>query len=229
MKRKEIQNWLIDQAEPEYKKFASSLIPECENILGVRLPKLHKKAKEIIKTNYKEFISTPNNKYFEETMLQGITIGLLDTPLEELFTIIENFIPQITNWSICDTFCASLKQAQKHKDEFWNFLEIYLNSEKEFELRFAVVMLLNHFVTEEWIEKTINKLFTLNSDKYYAQMAIAWAISVCLAKNYDKTFIKLKNTKIHPAIFKKIIQKGRESYRLTIEQKRLLKELLNDR
>jgi len=221
-----IREWLFSEAEKDYQKFASSLLPGVDNVLGVRLPKLRRKAKEICKISPEKFIESYECVYFEEILLKSFVIGLLRIPCNEHLRIIKDFVPLIDNWSVCDSFCASLKFIETNRYEVWKFLVPYFASENEFELRFAVVVLLNYFVTDEWINFVLDRLMTLKSDKYYAQMGIAWAISVCLMKYFDETFEKISSSRLPSVILKKSIQKGCESYRLTKEQKLKLKNLL---
>lgn len=222
----EIKKWLEVEAETEYQRFTSSLLPNVDNVLGVRLPKLRRKAKELAKICVVDNLFDYKWYYFEEVLLLGMVIGNLKLPFDKHLELVKNYIPLITNWSVCDSFCVGLKFFEKDKRRVWEFLQAYLNSTDEFELRFGVVIILNYFVTDEWINVVLDKLFSLNSDKYYAQMGIAWAISVCLMKYFDKTYEKLSESQLSPVIFKKSIQKGCESYRLTKEQKLKLKNLL---
>lgn len=221
----EIREWLLSEAEKDYKAFSASLIPNCDNLLGIRLPKLRTKAKEIARGDWQTFLQKSDCLYMEELLLQGMVIGLLKLPIEEHLDLVRNYVPKITNWSLCDSFCCSLKFAAKHKIEVWKFLKPYLASKDEFELRFGVVMLLDYYVTDEWINDVLEVLFSLNSDDYYAQMGIAWAISVCMVKFFDKTYEKIKVCSLYPVIFKKSIQKSCESFRLTTEQKNMLRNL----
>lgn len=223
---KEIRTWLLQEADTRVKEFASSLIPNCGAMLGVRLPKLRQKAKELAKGNWQEFVARNDCEYMEELLLQGMVIGSVKLPVEEHLALVRDYIPKITNWSLCDCFCCSLKFTQKNREEVWDFLKPYLASQDEFELRFGVVMLLDFFVTEEWIDKVLDILFALDSEGYYAQMGIAWAISVCAAKFFDKTYKKLSSCSLPPVILKKSIQKSCESFRLTKEQKVLLRRLV---
>lgn len=222
----EIRTWLLQEADTRVKEFASSLIPNCGAMLGVRLPKLRQKAKELAIGNWQEFVARNDCEYMEELLLQGMVIGSVKLPVEEHLALVRDYIPKITNWSLCDCFCCSLKFTQKNREVVWDFLKPYLASQDEFELRFGVVMLLDFFVTEEWIDKVLDILFALDSEDYYAQMGIAWAISVCAAKFFDKTYKKLSSCSLPPVILKKSIQKSCESFRLTKEQKVLLRRLV---
>lgn len=226
MKELGLRDWLLSEAEEKYRAFSMSLLPNVDNVLGIRLPKLRKKAKEIAKISPDKFLSEYDCLYFEEILLKGFVIGNLNLSFDEHWALVKEYVALIDNWSVCDSFCASLKFINSNKFRVWEELKVYLNSSCEFELRFAVVIILNYFLDDEWIDKSLEVLFSLDSDKYYAQMGIAWAISICLMKYFDKTYDKLLLTRLPLMILKKSIQKGCDSYRLTDIQKQKLKNLL---
>lgn len=225
-----IEKDLFNMQDEKYRQFQIKLCPGVNNIIGVRLPELRKYAKNIGKVvNYAEIPT----KYYEEIMLKGMLIGL---EKEINYEQIENFIPLINNWAVCDTFCSSLKKVKNDKDNMWDFLQKYLKSKKEYEIRFAVVMILQYFIDEKYIDKVLKILSKIKHEGYYAQMAVAWAYSICFIKFYDKTkkffeeeLIKKENNKFTIKIdnftYNKSIQKAIESYRLTKEQKDELKKL----
>lgn len=225
-----ICNKLENLSDKSYQQFSAKLIPNINNVLGVRVPILKKLAKELYKDvdiDCSKFLEIKNSKYMEFTLLQGLLIGLKKSSLEDFLYDIKKFVPKINNWAVCDGFCASIKQTKNYQNEVWNLLQSYLNSTKEYELRFGVVMLLNYYVTEEYIDKTLQILTSRKSEDYYAQMAIAWAISICYIKFFDKTHHTILNSKsLDKTILKKTIRKACESYQLTNEQKQQVKALL---
>jgi len=107
----------------------------------------------------------------------------------------------------------------------WCFLQNYLKSDKEFEIRFAIVMILDFYIEDEYIEKNFKIFDNISSQDYYVQMALAWAISICLIKFYDKTVEYLKNANLDNFTYNKALQKARESYRITQKQKEELKKM----
>ena len=146
-------HWIKEQLEalkePEYQKFTASLLPGVESILGVRLPKLRELAKKLAKDNWKEYLQEAQDDSMEEIMLQGMTLGYAKGNLQEKETFLRAFIPKIDNWSVCDSCCNSINIAKEQPEEMWEFLQEYLHSEKEFEIRFALVQLLDYYVKEE--------------------------------------------------------------------------------
>ena len=220
-----IEDDLFKMQDKKYREFQSKLCPGINNIIGIKLPNLRKYAKKISGTVSE--VQIPTN-YYEEIMLKGMLIGL---EKELNYEKIKNFIHLINNWAVCDTFCTSLKNVKKDKEKMWAFLKKYLSSTKEFEVRFAVVMMLQYYIDENYIDNVLMLLEKIKHEGYYAQMAVAWAYSICFVKFYNKTkkhFLKLKkgNTdKNKIFIINKSIQKATESYRLTKEQKCELREI----
>lgn len=209
------------------KNFIQVYVHGTGNILGVRVPVLRDYAKKLSKEyEIYDLLNNIDNEYYEEVMLQGMLIGLQkDKNMQNILEEIEVFIPKIDNWAICDVFCAGLKITKKHLEEMWHFLQNYLRSDKEFEIRFGIVMILDYYITEEYLEKDFSIFDNVKSDKYYVQMAVAWAISICLIKFYDRTIEYLKQTKIDKFTFNKALQKAIESYRISDEQKSELRKM----
>ena len=225
MKQK-IKEKLFELSDEKYKKFHSGLCPGTNNIIGVRVPVLRNYAKELISQyDIKDILEQIDNQYYEEILLQGMIIGLIKEDFDAMKTRIEEFVPKIENWAICDTFCAGLKITKKYKKEMWDFIQKYFKSNKEFELRFAIVMILDYYIEEEYLQKDFEIFSSITSKEYYVQMAVAWAISICLIKFYDKTLEYLKTTNLDDFTYNKALQKAIESYRINKTQKEHLKSL----
>ena len=116
-----------------------------------------------------------------------------------------------------------LKIANKYKEEMWNFIKKYLKSSKEFELRFAIVMMLDYYINDKYVDKCLEIFDNIKSDKYYVQMAVAWAISIGIIKYWDKTIKHLEFSKLDDFTYNKSIQKAIESYRISDENKEVLR------
>lgn len=152
--RKEIRDRISEYAENEYRDFSAALIPGAKPLLGVRLPKLREIAKEIAKGDWRSEVAYAEGEYadayFEETMLRGMIIGYgtakKDVTQSEGIQYLEQFIPMIDDWSVCDSFCNSFSFANKHRDAVWEVLRKYLYSGKEFEVRVALILLLSQYL-----------------------------------------------------------------------------------
>lgn len=233
MKSKDFKDDLINLADKKYKEFHSGLCPGVDNILGIRVPVLRDYAKKIYKENVKEknlkledLLNNIDDEFYEEIMLQGMLIGLAkNEDIDNILKYVENFIPKINNWAVCDVFCAGLKMTNKNKEKVWDFIQKYLSSDKEFYIRFGVVIILDYFIQEEYLEKNFEIFDKIKSDKYYVQMAVAWAVSICLIKFYKETVEYLERCNLDKFTYNKSIQKAIESYRITEEQKSFLRNM----
>ena len=220
-----IRQDLFAMQDLKYKEFHGSLCPDMDNIIGVRIPKLREYAKELYKSNNLEDIKI-EDKYYEELVIQGMLVGFqTKAPIEEVIKQVKEFVPKINSWAVCDTFCAGLKITKKYQTEMFKVIKEYLKSKQEYEVRFAIVMLLDYYINDQYIDQVLQILNNVKLDKYYVQMANAWAVSICLIKYYNKTLEFLKTTKIDDFTYNKGIQKTIESYRITNEQKDYLRTL----
>ena len=227
--RIEIKKHLLKLADKKYQEFHNKLCPNTNNIIGVRVPVLRKYAKELIQQyEIKNLLSNIDNEYYEEIMLQGMIIGLSkEKDFNVIKDYIKDFIPKIDNWAVCDVFCAGLKITKKYKKDMWEFIQEYLKSDKEFYLRFSIVMILDFYIEKEYLQKDFEIFNNIRNNKYYVQMATAWAVSLCLIKYYDETikYLKSKNCKLDDFTYNKALQKARESFRITNVQKEELKKM----
>ena len=222
----DIKQRLITESEKDFQKFSASLIPNINNVLGVRLPKLRKIAKEIYKSGeWENFLNRSDFQYMEETMLKGMVIGLVKEPPEKILELVKNFIPKINNWSVCDSFCNSLKFTQQNKHLVWEFIQPYFKSTNEYDIRFAYVMLISYYIDTEFISDVLKLIDEFKDERYYARMAAAWALSICYTKFPEKTFEYLKKSKLDDWTFNKSIQKICESLRVDKSTKNMLKYL----
>lgn len=228
MRRKdmtEIRQRLKSLADTEYQKFHSGLCPNTDNIIGVRVPVLRSIAKEIAHSGDFLDLLAAECEYYEEIMLQGMLIGMIKSDFDTIIGYVRDFVPKIDNWAVCDTFCAGLKITKKNLDKMHAFILPYLNSDKEFDVRFGAVMLMDYFISEEYIDKTLSLLDTVKHDGYYAKMAVAWAISVCYVKFPERTMAYLKDNSLDDFTYNKALSKICESLRVGKEDKKIIKSM----
>lgn len=202
-------------AEPKYRDFAASLIPGEEDMLGVRLPLLRKLARRVARQEDWESIFYELSSYgrMEMVMLRGMLPGYApNATLSERLRALAAFIPTIRNWSICDSCCATYTFAREFRAEVLDFLQPYLGSTEEYEARFAVVMLLNHFLNDSaYVAHVAELLSQVNCRAYYADMAVAWCACELILRypEYETELI----TRLSPDIQKLTQRKIRESHR----------------
>jgi 3-methyladenine DNA glycosylase AlkD len=220
-----IKKQLKALAEPEYQAFTSKLLPGTNNILGVRLPNLRKIAKQIAKKDWRAYLSKASDNTYEEIMLQGMVIGYAKGDIGELFRYMEAFIPKINNWSVCDSFCSGLKIAKKYPKEMWDFIQDYLKDEREYYIRFGVVMLLNYYISDEYVNEALLALDEIKSDAYYVKMGVAWAISMYYVKLPEQTMPYLENNHLDDFTYNKTLQKITESLKVDSDTKNKIRAM----
>jgi Predicted DNA alkylation repair enzyme len=212
-------------AENDYRKFSQALTPNVSNVLGVRVPHVRDMAKDIVKTDWIAWLQESPCDYLEEKSLRGFVICYAKIPLTEKLALLKAFIPIIDNWATCDTVVSSLKLKKGEKPIVWDFIQPYFSSDEEFEIRFAVVMSLAKFIDEDHIDALLEIYNGIKHGGYYVKMAVAWALSVCYVKFPDKTILFFKSNSLDDFTHNKAIQKCMESFRVSKEQKSLLKFL----
>lgn len=213
-------------ADEKYKIFHSGLCPETDNILGVRVPVLRNYAKKLIDEDWRTNYENIGHEYNEEIMLKGMILGLAKMELEERLKYLEEFVPQIDNWGICDTTCAGLKFVKKNEEEVFEFLKKCLKSDKEFEIRFAIVMLLDYYITDKYIDEVIKILDNVKHlEYYYVKMAVAWTLSIIYIKYKEKTMEYLSNSNLDDETYNKALQKIIESNRIGKREKNRIRKM----
>jgi len=226
MTNREIRQRLEEAIDMKYREFHKRLCNGNETILGVKMPRLEALAKEIVQSDWREYLTRASDDSYEEIQLQGMVIGLAkDMSTAEYFDYLENFIPKIDNWAICDITCAKLKWTKKCMKEMWEFLDFYFYSEEEYKIRFALVMYLDYFLTTDYLEQVLGRVEEVKHDGYYVKMAAAWLLQVAFVKNRDITLQFLQNTGIDHFTYNKALQKMRESLRVSKEDKELLQKM----
>jgi 3-methyladenine DNA glycosylase AlkD len=217
-----IREQLEELAEEKYRSFSSSLTPGKDNILGVRIPMLKKMAKKLAKGDWRAYLKEARDDSMEEVMLQGMVIYLSDSDIEEKLKLAQAFIPKIDCWPICDDFCNGFKAARKHRERIWEFIQPYLDSDKEYEIRFGVVMLL-HYLQPEYAPLAFSHFDQIKHEGYYVKMAVAWVLSMYYVNLPELTMQYLKNNDLDDFTYNKTLQKITESLRINQETKEMIK------
>jgi 3-methyladenine DNA glycosylase AlkD len=160
-------------------------------------------------------------------MLYGLVLAAhaKKMPLEEVFVRLERLIPLFDRWAHVDVIISDFKIFRKHQDEVFRRFEPLKNDPGEFTRRTFVILMMDFFIDAEHIDSTLEHLAEVPQGQYYVDMAIAWAISVALVKHYDRTEPLLRRPVFSRWVHNKAIQKARESFRITPEQKEYLNEL----
>ncbi len=207
-------------SDENYRAFHKRLLKNDNiNVLGVRVPDLRKIAKKY-KTSTYELLSFPD-EYYEVTFVKLSAAAMLG--YSEFVKVVDKLVPLIDNWASCD--CFSAKCIASHREEFKPYIEKYLSVDKEFFQRYALTTLLQFYLDENYLEYVLCLIERADTRYYYVHMAAAWLVAEVLVKHYKEGVEFLKSTSLDDKTVNKAIQKARESFRLSDEQKKYLKTI----
>lgn len=214
-------------AESDYKSFNERIIPTNYEVLGIRMPALKKLAKELaVSPEVESYLQQAEYTTYEHILLYGLVLGQLKKPsLEMIFRYLDPLILKFDNWAHVDTIISACKVFNKYPEETLAHFLPFKTHEGEFTKRVFVIVLMDYFMNEAYIDKSLKHLSEVPQGQYYVDMAIAWAISVGLIKFYDQTLPMLTQKTFSKFVHNKAIQKARESYRITPEVKEQLNTL----
>lgn len=221
--------YLKEIQDIEYREFHHKLLPGVEDLIGIRTPKMREIAKEIVKGNYEEFLLQSNacykngETYYEQIVVEGMVIGYSSErkikEIDKIKNYIRQFAPKINNWATCDIFCSGMKIIKKYPDDFLEFILQYVDKSKEFEVRMGIVLLMDYYLKEKYMDIIFLKCDEVDSKDYYVNMAVAWLISVAFVKFEKKTLRYLEKNQLSKFTYNKALQKIVESNRVSKETK----------
>lgn len=212
--------YLKTLADSKYKEFSDSLVPGIEHSFGIRIPILRDTAKKISKGNYNEFLACKKGVYREEIMLEGLVMTLIKCDYPQMLEYIKVFADKITSWETCDV--VSFKGLKKHLDEFFSDIEYFIYHKNPWVVRFGFGCLLEFYLTDEYIDRVLEYVNSINSDFYYVQMMQGWLIATAAAKCRDKAIKFLQYNNLNATTQNMAVRKIRESNRISKEDKDLV-------
>ena len=221
----EIRSELFNMCDLKYREMQKKIIPgiDPDSIIGVRTPQLRAYAKQLSgRDDISEFLNDLPHRYFDENQLHAFIIsGIKD--FDRCMDEVSAFLPYVDNWATCDQM--SPKVFRKNRAALLDAVHTWIDSGDTYSVRFAVGMLMEHFLNEDFDLVYPKIVADIRSDEYYINMMIAWYFATALAKQYDAVLPFIEEKRLDVWTHNKAIQKSVESYRITDEQKEYLKSL----
>ncbi len=221
----QIRAELFRLQDTQYRDFQIRLLPtvQPETVIGVRTPELRKLAKQLAKEpGIAAFLDSLPHRYFDENQLHAFVLSEwkdFDRCVKE----VDRFLPFVDNWATCDQL--SPRVFKKHKEALLEQIRIWLRSERTYTIRFAIGMLMQHYLDEAFDPVYLEEVSIIRSEEYYVNMMIAWYFATALAKQFDAAVFYLEHRRLDPWTHNKTIRKAAESYRISDAQKTYLKSL----
>lgn len=192
--------------------------------IGISYPNLKLIAKKIKQSDELEFLTSNDFSVYELEILQTYVIG----NLKDFHTAIKHFktfVPQAKEWSVVDALCQKFVLTKKYPNEVFELLKTYAKIDDEYIQRVVAVMILSHFLMDDFIEQSIALLDQLKHQGYFCKMAVAWAFATIMAKYPARCKTYMESNQLDVWTHNKAIQKMLESYRISDADKSYLKQL----
>ncbi len=219
---------LFELQDKGYKEFTAKMIPNIApaTIIGVRSPQMKKLSKEFAGDPDKmAFLDELPHKYLEENYLHASLLGSLSKDIDVILSRIEQFLPFIDNWAVCDSTVSGLKIIARNTQAVEPYLLGWLDHPAPFTKRFAIVILLNYYMGDAFCPSMLERLAQVRSTEYYVNIALAWYYSYALIKQYDASIGMFEKPVLDKWVHNKSITKALESFRIPGDRKEKLRQL----
>lgn len=222
----EITEQIRALADPENAIFVARLMPQIppEQILGCRTPPLRALAKSLGTDSdaVQVFLKTLPHAYFDENQLHAFLIARIKR-FDACIAAVEAFLPYVDNWATCDQLSPTV--FRKEAEQLLPYIDRWMQSEHTYTVRFAVGMLMQHFLDARFDPAYPERIAAIRSDEYYINMEIAWYFATALAKQPETILPYLEARRLPEWVHKKTIRKSIESRRIPEETKTYLRTL----
>lgn len=221
---KSITEELLSLKDEKYKEFQCALMPtvDPERVIGVRTPALRSLSKRLWnEERAEEFMKNLPHRYYEENNLHATFIERI-TDFDICIAELDRFLPFVDNWATCDMM--NPKALKKHPEKLLSKAYEWLESEDTYTVRYGIGVLMRHFLKEGFRVEYAQRVAAIRSDEYYINMMVAWYFATALAFRYEEILPFFEKQKLPLWTHRKALQKARESYRITPEQKSFLNE-----
>ncbi len=214
----EINEWLQDNSDEKYRNFSSGLVNSRYPLFGVRIPLLRKKARMLVKQADMEALAFLNDESFEAVMLQGFVIGYSQKGLSAKKEAVYNYLCKCDNWSLVDSFAATLKPEGADKQLLYSWMMEYRYDEHEYVRRFCLVKGLDSYLDDEHIDDLLAYSASLKDETIANKKANGWFLATSYI-NYEEKVLQLLPV-LDEETYRITKGKIRDSYRIDEEKKR---------
>lgn len=204
--------------------------------LGIKSNDLKNIVKEIIKSySLEEVLSLintiPTGKYYELDLIKSLLINYSKLPIQKYFELIDKYSYTIDNWATCDSTVTNSKIKKSDLNLLFEYVnKLSLEQKYPFRTRLGIVYMVKYGMEKEAFLNYLNILEKVVVGNYYIDMAIAWFLSYGCIYHFQETInYLLTSQNINKFIYKKALQKAIESYRVSNENKNIIREYRNKR
>ena len=219
-----IREQLSAIADEKNAAFVAKLVPHYrpEQILGCRTPALRALAKslDLDSAEVQTFLQTLPHALFDENQLHAFLIARI-RDFDACIAAVRAFLPFVDNWATCDQLLPAV--FRRKAELLLPDIRQWLHSDAEYTVRFAIGMLMQHFLDARFDPAYPEWVCGVQHEAYYVQMEQAWYFATALAKQPDAIMPYLTERRLSPWVHRKTIQKAIESRRIPEEVKAALR------
>ena len=222
-KYQELLKYLDTLKDIKYQEFQKNIVVY-DDVIGVRIDNLKKISKEIVKNDYKGFIENNKSLNYELVLIEGLIYGYLKISFSELKDYLDIYFKKIRSWGQVDSVVANLKIFKSDQKQGFIYAKKLIHNKNNFIKRFGIILMLDYFLHDEYIDKVLEIVSKVKSDDYYVKMSIAWLMSVSYINYKEKTLVYLVNIK-DDFIYNKTLSKIIDSRRIDMKEKDFIRSL----
>ena len=216
---------LFELRDEEYGRFMAKLLPTVsrETIIGVRVPKLRRMARDMLRRgDALDFLEALPHRYYEENMLHALIISEMSSG-DEALSCIDLFLPYVDSWGVCDSLRP--RSLREGDEGLLEKIRVWISSTHVYTKRFAVEMLMLHFLGEGFKTEYLDTVAGICTEEYYLNMMIGWYFATAISKRYSDAIVYVEEKRIGPTPRAMTIRKCIESHRISDEKKKYLRSL----
>ena len=178
-------------------------------------------AKEIYRGDFSSFLDLKLYYYFEEVCINAqLIMKIKDFDLH--FKYLDEYLNHADSWASCDNLKFSIK---KDRERLWDKMLEYRADERPFVRRIAVRILFSYIEEEDYLPRIFDMLNSFFEEReYYVNMCLAWLVCELFIKKRVETLEFLKTHRLNDFTINRAVQKCRDSFRVSAEDKEFLKK-----
>lgn len=213
------QRFLTEQSRPDKIEWTKRILNTSLPVLAIPTAELKDAANKIAKGNYRAFLDLKLWEYYENTAINGILIPLIKD-FSEMKVYLDDYAKKADNWASCDVLKI---RAKNNTENIFALAEEYALSDLPFQRRIGTISLFSLVSDSNSIDRIFAYLDGFSGEtEYYVNMANAWLVCECFTKQREKTLDYLSRHKLNAFTVNKAVQKCRDSYRISDEDKAML-------
>lgn len=219
----EYENYLLSLSKGEEKgEWERRIVNTALPCIAVPSEEVRRIAAEISKGDYKSFLAiAPYNNYSEVAVIANIISRIKD--YDEFVTALDRYGKAADCWASVDTLKFNGK---RFGEKLFRLGDDYIHRPLTFERRIGLRIMFSFIDAEhiDYIFKTAEEL--VGEKEYYVNMCLAWLLAECVVKRRDDAVAFLRRAEISDFVLSKTVSKCRDSFRVSNEDKDMLKKLL---